>query len=150
LLFIVIPTNKELARSLQSLDNMKIAIAYWQDRISPVFDVSDKLCLIDIENGNEVRRENKILKNRDPYKRAKEISEIGIDVLVCGAISRILEMALSCTGIRVTGFMCGNLDTVISAFLCGQLTDGRFFMPGCYGEQRRNRFCGGRISRRQK
>jgi predicted Fe-Mo cluster-binding NifX family protein len=119
---------------------MKIAIAYWQDRISPVFDVSDRLCLIDIEDGKEVKREIRILTSRDPFNRAREVSGFGTDVLICGAVSRALEMALTDAGIQVAGFMCGDLDAVLSAFLCGQLTDDSFFMPGCYGEQRRRRF----------
>lgn len=122
------------------LDNMKIAIAYWQDRISPVFDVSDRLCLIDIEDGKEVKRENRILTSRDPFNRAREVSGLDADVLICGAVSRTLEMALIIAGVRVAGFLCGDLDNVVSAFLCGQLTGSSFFMPGCYGEQCRRRF----------
>ena len=140
MLFIAIQTNEGLAWSLHSLDNMKIAIAYWQDRISPVFDVSDRLCLIDIEDGKEVKREIRILTSRDPFNRAREVSGFDADVLICGAVSRTLEMALIIAGVRVAGFLCGDLDNVVSAFLCGQLTGSSFFMPGCYGEQCRRRF----------
>jgi predicted Fe-Mo cluster-binding NifX family protein len=119
---------------------MKIAIAHWQDRISPVFDVSDKLCLIHIEDGKEVEREERILASRDPFSRAREVSGLGVDVLICGAVSRVLEMALAGAGVRVAGFICGDLQTVLSAFLCGQLADGRFFMPGCYAERQGRRF----------
>lgn len=127
---------------------MKIAIAHWQARISPVFDVSDTICLVHIEDGKELKRENRTLTSRDPFRRAREVAELGVDRLICGAVSRTLEEALNRCGVRVTGFICGELEIVISALISGQLTDGRFFMPGRYGGQRRYR-CRGRRVRQQ-
>lgn len=123
---------------------MRIAIAQWHHRISPVFDVSDTLCLIESENGREGTRESVTLTHRDPFGRAREIAGRGVEVLICGAISRPFETALINAGVQVAGFLRGNLDAVIAAFLGGHLTDGRFFMPGCHGEHHRHRFCGRR------
>jgi predicted Fe-Mo cluster-binding NifX family protein len=123
---------------------MKIAIAHWQNRVSPVFDVSDRICLVEIENSKELRRGDVTLMGRDPFSRIKEVSKLGADVLICGAISNIFEEALVKANIRVIGFICGDLDVIVPAFLCGQLTDGRFFMPGWSGGQRRYHFRGGR------
>jgi len=117
-----------------------IAIANWQGCISPVFDVSDRLCLIHVENGKELQRENILLKNRDPFTRAKEMANIGVELLICGAVSHALETALINAGIRVIGFACGNLENVLGAFVRGQLTGRSFFMPGCFGRRQRYRF----------
>lgn len=117
-----------------------IAIANWQGCVSPVFDVSDRLCLIYIENGKELRREDILLKNRNPFLRAKEMADIGVELLICGAISHVLETALLSVGIRVIGFTCGNLENVLGAFVKGQLTGRNFFMPGCFGRRQRHRF----------
>jgi len=119
---------------------MMIAIANWQGSISPVFDVSDRLCLIHIENGKELRRENILLKNRNPFTRAKEMAGIGVEMLICGAVSHVLETALISVGIRVIGFVCGDLENVLGAFLRGQLTGRDFFMPGCFGKRQGHRF----------
>jgi len=119
---------------------MMIAIANWQGCISPVFDVSDRLCLIHVENGKELQRENILLKNRDPFTRAKEMANIGVELLICGAVSHALETALINAGIRVIGFACGNLENVLGAFVRGQLTGRSFFMPGCFGRRQRYRF----------
>ncbi|HBA55262.1 MAG TPA: hypothetical protein DCZ04_12630 [Syntrophorhabdus aromaticivorans] len=124
------------------LVDMKIAIAHWLGRVSPLFDVSDKLCLIGVEGRREVSRENITLTVRDPFGRAKEVAEFGTDVLLCGAISHVLERALIGSGIRVIGFLCGELDPVMAAFLEGRLSDGRFFMPGCRAQRQRHRFRG--------
>ena len=104
---------------------MKIAIAHWQSRVSPVFDVADHLLLIAVENGREVHRDSLRLAGRVPFGRARELSELGVDVLLCGAVSLTLEKALIGAGIRVLGFLAGELESVIAAFLDGQLGDGR-------------------------
>ena len=123
---------------------VKIAIAYWQNRISPVFDVSNNLYLIYFEKGKEIKRENILLTGRVLFDRVKEVTTLGIDVLICGAISRTLEETLINTGIHVIGFICGDVETVKSAFFRGQLANSSFFMPGCYNKQQRHRFHGGR------
>ena len=120
--------------------DMMIAIANWQGSVSPVFDVSDRLCLVYIENGRELRREDILLKNRNPFLRAKEMAGIGVELLICGAVSHVLETALISAGIRVIGFACGNLEDVLGAFMRGQLTGRSFFMPGCFGGRKRYRF----------
>jgi predicted Fe-Mo cluster-binding NifX family protein len=104
---------------------MKIAIAHWQSRVSPVFDVADRLFLITIEDGREVHRESLRIAGRDPFERAQKLAEHGVDVLLCGAVSSALEKALVAAGIRVLGFLGGELESIVSAFLAGQLSDGR-------------------------
>jgi predicted Fe-Mo cluster-binding NifX family protein len=104
---------------------MKIAIAHWQSRVSPVFDVADRLFLITIEDGREVHRESLRIAGQDPFERAQELAEQGVDVLLCGAVSSALEKALVAAGIRVLGFLGGELESIVSAFLAGQLNDGR-------------------------
>jgi predicted Fe-Mo cluster-binding NifX family protein len=121
---------------LKDID-VKIAIPHWQGRVSPVFDVAESLFLIDIEDGREVRRENVMLASRDPFGRAKEISALGTAVLLCGALSHPFQTALMGAGIQVVGFVCGDLEAVVNAFLQGQLADVRFHMPGCSEKKQR-------------
>jgi predicted Fe-Mo cluster-binding NifX family protein len=104
---------------------MKIAIAHWQSRVSPVFDVANRLFLIAIEDGREVHRESLRIAGRDPFERAQTLAEQGVDMLLCGAVSSALEKALVAAGIRVLGFLGGELESILSDFLAGQLNDGR-------------------------
>ena len=121
---------------------MRIAVAHWEERISPVFDVTDNLYVVEIQGNREVRRESKALFGRNPFQRAMEVSGMGIDLLVCGALSHVQETALLRAGIQVAGFFCGDVDAVVGAFLDGRFADGRFLMPGCFGNRRRNRIQG--------
>lgn len=114
---------------------MIIAISNWQGMISPVFDVSNKLCIIEINNKKEIKREHAVLKEINFFLRAKKMANMGIEVLICGAISHELETALISSGIMVIGFMCGEVESVLKAFIQGSLSDSRFFMPGCFGKQ---------------
>jgi len=118
---------------------MKIAIPHWQGRVSPVFDVSDGLLLIDVKDGGEVRREGMVLVHSDPFARAKEVADLGTKALLCGAVSHVLERALVGAGVEVFGFICGDLEAVLEAFLRGQLDDDRFLMPGSCARRRRRK-----------
>lgn len=117
-------------------------MAHWQGRISPVFDVSDELFLIDIEQAQEAKRVSVSLRRGDPFARAAEVAGFGAEVLLCGAISRAQEMALQSAGVRVYGFVCGVLDEVLTSFLQGGLTQGRCQMPGCHTNRTRHRMRG--------
>lgn len=123
---------------------MKVAVAYYQNRVSPVFDVSDRLCVVDAQDGKETKREYVELMTGNPFLRSKEILSIGTEVLICGAVSKTQETILLNAGIWVIGFTCGDVEHVINAFLQGGLMDGRFSMPGCYGRhygrQKHNRY----------
>jgi predicted Fe-Mo cluster-binding NifX family protein len=95
-----------------------------------VFDVSDRLLLIDIEEGRELKRKDNVLNCRGPFERAREVSRLGVQVLLCGAVSRPLETALISSGVRVIGFICGGLEDVLNAYINGRLADKCFQMPG--------------------
>jgi predicted Fe-Mo cluster-binding NifX family protein len=114
---------------------MKVAMAHWQDRISPVFDVADHLLLLEVEGRREIDRKSLRLASRSPFERVKELSDLGVNVLLCGAISLSLEKALIGAGIRVVGFLGGELENVIRAFLEGSLGDGRIRNASRIGTQ---------------
>lgn len=118
---------------------MRIAIPSWQGRISPVFDVAKTLLLVDVDGSRELGRNERRVVHVDPLARARGVAELGANVLICGAISWPLEMALTSAGVRVIPQTCGPVDDVLEAFLRGQLTNNAFLMPGCCGRRRRFR-----------
>jgi predicted Fe-Mo cluster-binding NifX family protein len=138
-----LPDSEPLVHLLLSSKLMKIAIPYWQGRISPVFDEATRLVLVETGHGREVRRETQTLTCFDPWERAREIRLLGTQVLICGAISRPLEMALHGAGITVIARICGPVEEVLAAFVNGRLENDAYRMPGC-GRRR-----GSRLRRRQ-
>jgi predicted Fe-Mo cluster-binding NifX family protein len=115
---------------------MRIAIPHWQGRVSPVFDESRQLLLVDILNNGEIRYAEKRLCNRDPLLRAKDVANSGTEVLICGAVSLTLEMALISENINVIPCTCGPVKNVIKAFIDDKLSDPLFLMPGCCRKRR--------------
>jgi len=121
---------------------MRIAIPIADDRISPVFDVAQRLLVVETEGGSEQERAEVPIDQRALEARAQRVAEIGADVLICGAISRPLQWLLLSAGGEVVPQTCGHVEEVLRAFLAGQLVGDAFVMPGCCG--RRRRFRGGR------
>jgi predicted Fe-Mo cluster-binding NifX family protein len=118
---------------------MRVAIPTWNGAISPVFDVARRLLVVDIEGGSEVSRNETMLEDTQFASRVNRVSDIGVNVLICGAISRPLEAMLASSGVRVIAQTCGSTEDVLRAFASGQLTDTAFVMPGCCGRRRRFR-----------
>jgi len=118
---------------------MKVAIPHWQGRVSPVFDVASHVLLVDVDAGMERRRQDTRLDVGVPRARASLLAGLGADVLVCGAISRQQETALSAAGVRVIPYICGDVEEVLLAFNNGQLGEDGFLMPGRCGWRRRCR-----------
>ena len=109
---------------------MKIAIPAYEKTISNVFDFAAHLCLVDIENGRELNRSEVELKAESLPQRAGRLKNLGVDVLICGAISRALACMVSASGIEVLPFVTGRVDDVLQAYLTGQLAKSQFTMPG--------------------
>lgn len=116
---------------------MRVVIPNWQGRVSPVFDVAANVLVVDVVDGREDSRRNLALESAQVQARMGELAGLGAKVLICGAISRPLEMALSTAGIEVISQTCGDIEQVLAAFISGQLTGDKFLMPGCCGRGRR-------------
>ncbi|MGC9327140.1 MAG: NifB/NifX family molybdenum-iron cluster-binding protein, partial [Candidatus Hinthialibacter sp.] len=100
---------------------MRIAVPHWQGRVSPVFDVAGVLLLVNVDQGQETSRQNIVLENDSSLTRTNYMKELDIDAIICGAVSKPLELALVSEGIEVIALICGEVDQVINAFLTGQL-----------------------------
>lgn len=122
---------------------MRVAFAAWNDRIAPLFDVTRHLHVVDTEGRNVVRESEESLEDKAPAVRAARLAALGIDALVCGAISRPQEALIQAYGLTVVPFVTGDLREVVDAWRAGRLDRETFSMPGC-GSGRGRRFRGGR------
>lgn len=118
---------------------MKLAIPHWLGRVSPVFDVAGRLLVVTLDGAEAGRREEVSVTEENPCARAALLVRLGVGVLICGAISRPLEMAVAAAGIEVFSQTCGDVEQVLAAYLDGRLAQDRFLMPGCCGRRRRGR-----------
>lgn len=116
---------------------MVVGITTWGDRVSPVLDTAEQLLVFDAERGPEAARVV-VLSGLTFWTRAAAIGGAGIDVLICGAVTRPLLEALTASGLTVVPWVSGAVDDILQAFSCGETVEQRFAMPGC-GRARRGR-----------
>ena len=108
----------------------KIAIPIWKDRVSTVFDFSNRLLVVELEGNQELSRSEIDISAGLPISRARRLSQLGVSVLICGAISQQLAALVASVGIQIIPLVSGSVDKVLSAYLSGQLINGRFLLPG--------------------
>lgn len=110
---------------------MKVGFAIWNERIAPVFDVARHIRLVELVPEGVTVLGDESLPEDPPAARVARLAELGVQVLVCGAISRSLHTMVTASGIRVIPFVAGGSAEVMDAFSKGVLEDGVFTMPGC-------------------
>jgi predicted Fe-Mo cluster-binding NifX family protein len=129
---------------------MKVAIAVWEDRVSSVLDFSQQLVVVELKGDVETSRVQVILSEQNVLARLARLRELGIDVLICGAVSQPLASASMASGIQLLAYVTGRADDVLKAYQTGELSLPRFTLPGWWPGARRGfgRRCRQRCRRR--
>ncbi len=134
-----------LARHLQCLlpesKTMRVAIATWNGRISPVFDVARQVLLVEFDAGRIAERRDEMLPGTDPASQADRLRELGVEFLICGAVSQPMAAMLAAKGVEIVPFTAGPVEQLLAAWMAGGLPAPTWCMPGCRGRMRRFR-CG--------
>jgi predicted Fe-Mo cluster-binding NifX family protein len=127
---------------------MKVALPIWDDRVSPVFDVAHELLVTDV-NGQAVGTQaTHVIAETDAAARAKTVADLGVTVLICGAISQALEQLLLSRGVRVIPRKYGDAHEVLTAHITRRLDEPQYTMPGCQADappKREGTAAGGRF-----
>jgi predicted Fe-Mo cluster-binding NifX family protein len=106
------------------IHGVKIAIPVWNDHVSPVFDVAR--CIRIWDTAEASMRDTTIEETPWPA-RARVFVELGINTVICGAISAAVETLLCESGIVVVTNICGRADEIARTYASGdrRLTDYR-------------------------
>ncbi len=110
---------------------MLIAVPIWEGRVSPVFDVAQRLVLSDVEAGRVVNTTELAMPSPGLLGRVEFLAREKVEVLLCGAISGCVRNVLYDHGIRVVPCVCGPVEQVVQAFLENRLVEEGLVMPGC-------------------
>ena len=98
--------------------------------MSPVFDVASELLIVEIERSRIRRRAVRSIGVTSAAARAQLMIELGIGVLICGAISQEPARLLRSRGVRILPNRCGDAHAVLDAYMAGEIDDPRYAMPG--------------------
>jgi predicted Fe-Mo cluster-binding NifX family protein len=110
---------------------MKLALTVWENRISPLFDCARRLLLVEIVDQTATGKHVESFDYESPLSRATRLSDLGVNVLICGAVSDSFARMIETHGIRIIPFVAGGVEEVLDAYLTSELCDSKFLMPGC-------------------
>ena len=126
-----------MAHQLQQSINMKIAIPVWNGRVSPIFDVARTIRVVDLDTDRDLV----VADSTYPLERGRPTSTLdalGVDLLVCSAISPAVESAVWVLGVEVISDICGSPDEIFQALADGGAELDRFRSPGSRKKPRRS------------
>ena len=116
---------------------MKIAVAVYNNRISPVFDASKNVLVLDIKNRHIEAKQEETFASGNPEQKVSRLSQLGVKELICGAISTELARLIDREGIKLISYTAGNLDEVLSTYLKKGLPNPKLRMPGYSDAQKK-------------
>lgn len=109
---------------------MKAAFTVWNERISPLLDAAREIHVVESMDGRIIGQSRETLSSDVPALKARQLSDMGVTTLVCGAVSRSMESILAGYGIHLVPFIRGDLAAVIAAWRQNGLHGDGFSMPG--------------------
>ena len=101
---------------------MKIAIPMFTNRVSPRFDFASKVLIAAIADKKVVERQEFSLINLNPIRRSSLLSELGVNILICGGISAFARRLAVGNGIDVIPMVQGEIEEVLNLFIRGDLS----------------------------
>ncbi|MDM8514584.1 NifB/NifX family molybdenum-iron cluster-binding protein [Desulfobacterales bacterium HSG16] len=110
---------------------MKIALTIWGNRISPVFDSAQRVLVTEIKNNKVTDRNYERFNPGLPLEIADRLISLNVNVLICGAITRLSANLIKAKGIELIPFITGYADQVLDAYAKGLPIISVFSMPGC-------------------
>ena len=124
---------------------MKLAVTIWSERVAPVFDVARKLLVIEKDHEGSFTQTEIEMTSKDAMNRISFLIALGVDELICGAISKPVYLSALNNSIEVYPFVSGAINDVVKDWENGHFTNLSYSMPGCRrgncqkkGRQRRN------------
>lgn len=120
-----------------------LAIPVYQERISPLLDVSKKYAIFEIVD-DEVKQKLLIEVHAESEPlRIDKLKELGVSVIICGAVSDFVTRLVLAKGIRLISWVSGPVDEIIERYTGDALEQPRRGARG-HGCFRHRRACAAR------
>jgi len=109
---------------------MRLALPVWENRISPVLDTATRFLIVEISERGEHSRSEILLDESDISRKCRKIGSLGVNGVICGAVTRRFSELLAELGVRIVPGVSGQPDEILDACLEGRLVHSKFLMPG--------------------
>lgn len=118
---------------------MKVAIPLFGSRVSPRFDCAGVLWLAEVSGTRVVPGQHVVDGVVNPLQRVARLRELGVNAVVCGAITGFLLRHLNANGIAVYPWVAGEAHEALAALARGELKPAASAVPrvGATGAQAR-------------
>jgi len=110
---------------------MKVAVTVWENRISPLFDSTRMLLIVEVENRRITGTRREPFECESAFSRAAKLEDLGIRVLICGGISDFFARQIEAHNIHLIPFAAGEVEEILEAYVRDRLSDQKYRMPGC-------------------
>ncbi len=125
---------------------MKISVPAFGDTVATTFDFADEIVVFNCVNGRITDTQRFVLDETYIPLRASKLKELGINILICGAISNSAEIMLQHHGIEVITGITGDITIVVNEIVNGNIDQPQYRLPGftgrrCGRKRRRKRQC---------
>jgi predicted Fe-Mo cluster-binding NifX family protein len=98
-------------------ETLKIAVPLYGEVVSPRFGFADKILLVEFRAGREVNRRKVQLGPQDLPSRLNQLSDLTVDVLICGGFNRHYLPLAQSLGIQVLWGRGGSVTHAIKTVL---------------------------------
>ena len=109
---------------------MRVAMTVWGDRVSPVLDSARTLLVAEIAGGKVVERRLEFFEAGYLPQLIQIIRQNGVELLICGAVSRELASRIETCNVELVPFLAGDVELILETYARGQ-SIAVFAMPGC-------------------
>lgn len=101
-----------------------VGIVRRENRVAYRLDCADTIVVAREDRKGNVQLQEAVLSERDSIRRVQQIADLGIETLVCGAVSGFVFRMFQYYGIQVIEGVIGNAQDVLNHYLTGSLRAG--------------------------
>lgn len=98
-----------------------IAVPVYQERVSPLLDVAKKFAVYEIIAGEIKQKIIADIHSDDEAERFGKLKEIGVSLIIGGAVSSFISELINTKGIRLVSWISGPVDDIIELYLKDEL-----------------------------
>jgi predicted Fe-Mo cluster-binding NifX family protein len=103
------------------MKNVIIALPVFQERLSPLLDEARRFVVLTL-NENAISERTVIdIDEQSAFIRIERLKEMGVTVLLCGAVSDVLARFILDREIKLYSWLNGTVEEVVAQYISGTL-----------------------------
>ena len=115
-----------------------LAVPVFQERVSPLLDVSRNFALYEIQNGDIKQKIHINIHEDSESLRIEKLKELGVSVIISGAVSCFVSDIIRGKGMKLISWTNGPVDSIVKSYIAGNINECIVEKKKC-GKRRRKR-----------